>query len=104
MFYYEIIKVLTNKYDGQPLQLSGYVKVYVDETKTDYLTEIPFTDLGIPQEKLLFSNIPHSTKAEFDQAVNDLVMPYVETEAIQNKLQEVKEARDIGMFMLLGGE
>jgi hypothetical protein len=96
--YYEINKVVTNMYDGQGLQIQGHVKVYTDEAKKEYLTEIPFNELGVSSEQLVFANIPHSTKEEFDQAVEDLVMPYVEVESIQAKLEEVKVAKELGIL------
>jgi hypothetical protein len=96
--FYEINKVVTNQYDGQGLRIQGHVKVYTDEAKQEYLTEIPFTELGVPSEQLIFANIPHSTKEEFDQAVEDLVMPFVEQEDIQAKLEEVKVAKELGIL------
>jgi hypothetical protein len=96
--FYEINKVVTNMYDGQGLKIQGHVKVYTDEAKENYLTELPFNELGVPSEQLVFANISHSTKAEFDQAVEGLVMPYVEAEAIQAKLEEVRIAKELGIL------
>lgn len=97
MYYYELIKQVTNIYDGNPLRVVGFVRVFTDEAKTVALTELPFNALGINESQLLVSNLPHSTAEEFNSAIEAIIMPLVDSAEIQAKLDEIKTLKDLGL-------
>lgn len=95
MFYYEIIKRITNIYDSNPLQVIGHVKCYSDEAKEQLLTELPFGDLGVT---LTVVECPRGSKEEFDAYIEGKVLEAVNKEEIQSKLTEIKMLKDLGIL------
>jgi hypothetical protein len=95
MFYYIVNKQITNIYDGQPLRITGRVSVYNNESKTDMLTEIPFTEIGV---NLSVADCPTTSKEEFESFIEQKALEGIDQPEIQNKLTEVKTLHDLGLL------
>lgn len=95
MFYYTINKSITNIYDGQPLRIVGNVSVFNDEAKTDLLTQIPFSEIGV---NLSVSDCPTTTAEEFNAFVEEKALEGINQPEIQNKLLEVQTLHNLGLL------
>ena len=93
--FYEIEKKVTNITDSQPLRVVGFIKVYSDEAKTDYLTEFSNNELGL---NISVSECPVDTIENFDTYVDNLFISAVEEPEIQSKLQEIVVLKSLGLL------
>lgn len=94
MFYYEINYSITNRYDLNPLRIVGFVKCFADEAKTEEFTQIPFVQLGVD---LAYADVKGATKAEVTANIETVVLPLMETEEVQTKLEEDYEIHMLGL-------
>lgn len=92
MFYFDYKATVTSANDTNPLTVTGYVKVYFDEEKTIYFTEIPFP-------RFSFAEAFGKTIEEFNILVEGKVNEIVNSEEWQNKLSELKLAYDLGLYV-----
>jgi hypothetical protein len=93
MFFYEVSYSITNRYDLNPLRVVGYVKCFTDEAKTIEFTQIPFSELGV---NITYSDVRAATKEEVTANIEAVVLPMLETEDVQIKLQENYEIFTLG--------
>ena len=93
--FYEIEKKVTNITDSQPLRVVGFIKVYSDEAKTDYLTEFSNNELGL---NISVSECPVDTIENFDTYVDNQFISAVEEPEIQSKLQEIVVLKSLGLL------
>jgi hypothetical protein len=91
MFFYDYKATVSSVYDLNSLFVVGYIRVFLDEAKTIYLTEIPFP-------RFAFSEIPDKTTDGFNAYVDNKVNELVNSEEWQNKLMEIKLAMELGIY------
>jgi len=95
MFYYTVIKLITNIHDNLPLRVVGKVEVYTDEAKQELLTEIPFDKIGV---NLSLSDCPTDTAENYNNFVDQKALEGINQAEIQAKLEQVKLAKDLGLL------
>ncbi|WP_251861033.1 hypothetical protein [Clostridium sp. Marseille-Q2269] len=94
--FYNVEKKVSSIYNKEELQIVGYIDVFLDEDKTQKLTTISFNELGI---YLAFKDCPKD-KEIFNKFIEDKALEEINKEEIQNKIQEVKLAYDMGLIEL----
>lgn len=95
MFYYTINKSISNIYDQNPLQVKGFINIYTDENKTQLLTQIPFSEIGV---NLMVSDCPTTSKEDFNNFVDEKALEGINQPEIQAKLEQVKLVTDLGLL------
>jgi hypothetical protein len=93
-FYYSIEYSITNRYDLNPLRVVGHTKCFADVDLTQQFTEIPFSELGVD---LSYQDVKASTKDEITANIEAVVLPLMEAENVQAKLQEAYEIYTLGL-------
>ena len=90
--FYDYNATVTSAHDSNPLRVVGNIKVYLDESKTTYLTEIPFPTFS-------FSDVEDKTVEGFETYVKAKVDEVVNSPEWQSKLEELKLAYEIGLYV-----
>lgn len=91
-FYNDYTTIVSSPFDTQPLVVRGHIKVYLDQAKTQYFTEIPFP--AFP-----FSEVTDKTADGFKTYVDKKVNDLVNSAEWQGKLNELKVAYDMGVYV-----
>jgi hypothetical protein len=96
MFYYDYAGTVSSPYDYNPLQVQGHIHVYLDESKTQHITDLLFPTFP-------FSEIPTDmrTAEGFQQYVDQKVAELLDKPETQAKLAEVKFAYEMGLLQLI---
>lgn len=96
MYFYDYKGAVTNQYDYNALQVVGSINVYLDEEKTQHLTDLMFPTFP-------FAEIPgeQRTKEGFQEFVDTKVMELVNSPEVQAKLDEVRFAYEMGLIELM---
>jgi hypothetical protein len=96
MFYYDYAGTVSSQYDYNPLQVQGHIHVYLDEAKTQHITDLLFPNFP-------FSEIPveQRTAEGFQAYVDNKVTELLNKPETQDKLNEVKMAYDMGLLQLM---
>lgn len=94
MFYYNVEYSITNRYDLNPLRVVGFVRCYSDEVKTEEFTQIPFSELNV---NLNYQDVKADTKEGVTANVEAVVLPLMQQDNVQAKLQEDYEINQMGL-------
>jgi hypothetical protein len=95
-FYFDYAGTVSSPYDYNPLQVQGHIHVYLDESKTQHLTDLLFPTFP-------FSEIPSDmrTAEGFQAYVDAKVTELLDRPETVAKLEEVKTAYDMGLLQLM---
>lgn len=95
MFYYNVNYHVTSAFDINPLMIVGFVQVYTNEAKTDYLTDMPFNALGL---YITFAECPQDTVENLTAYVTDKANTAMNIAEVQDKLNTILVAKNLGLI------